>query len=124
MILSIYYFMEPKHDFEISLEEARKLVEAGKKVMLFESNYSEVQLLSETFGIAEEKINIIDINDFQIVYMHYGEEADIKKIAGKFEDAVIVCQHGNTSRVFADALAGNEVKAYSLYRGIAGILSG
>ena len=116
--------MKPKHDFEIEVNEAKKLVEAGKKVMLFESNYSEVQLLSETFSIDEEKVEIIDINDFQIVYMHYGEEAEIKKIAGKFEEAVIVCQHGNTSRVFADALAGNGVKAYSLYRGIAGILSG
>ena len=116
--------MKPKHDIEIEVNEAKKLVEAGKKVMLFESNYSEVQLLSETFSIDEEKVEIIDINDFQIVYMHYGEEAEIKKIAGKFEEAVIVCQHGNTSRVFADALAENGVKAYSLYGGIAGILSG
>lgn len=116
--------MEPKHDFDIDFEEAKKLVEAGKKIMLFESNYSEVQLLSETFGVDEEKVGIIDINDFQIVYMHYGEEDEIKKTASKFEDAVIVCQHGNTSRVFADALAGNGVKAYSLHRGIAGILSG
>ncbi len=116
--------MKPEHDFEIGIEEAKKLVAEGKRVMLFESNYSEVQLLSETFGIDEEKVDMIDINDFQIVYMHYGEEADIKKIASKFEDAVIVCQHGNTSRVFADALADNGVKAYSLYGGIAGILSG
>jgi rhodanese-related sulfurtransferase len=116
--------MKTEHDFEIDIEEAKKLVAEGKKVMLFESNYSEVQLLSETFGIDEEKVEIIDINDFRIVHMHYGEEDEIKKVAGKFEEAVIVCQHGNTSRVLADALAENGVKAYSLYGGIAGILSG
>ena len=72
--------MKPEHDFEIGIEEAKKLVAGGRKVMLFESNYSEVQLLSETFGIDEEKVEIIDINDFQIVYMHYGEEVQIETL--------------------------------------------
>jgi rhodanese-related sulfurtransferase len=113
--------MNANNTAEIDLEEAKKLIANGSKIMLFERSYAEVQVLSETFGVGEDRIGIIDMNDVQVLHMHYGEEADIAKIANKFDNAVIVCQHGNTSRMMVKILANEKVKAYSLIGGTTGI---
>ena len=114
--------MQDNKDLEVALPEAISMVANGSRIMLFESSYSDVQLLSETFSISEESVGIIDMNDFQVLNLHYGEEDGIKKIAGKFEGSVIVCPHGNTSRLMAELLAKEGVKAYSLKGGIEGLL--
>ena len=113
--------MDINDKIEVDLEEAKKLVAKGSEIMLFERSYAEVQVLSETFGVHEDKVRIIDMNDVQTMHMHYGEEEDIKKTAGKFSNAVIVCQHGNTSRMMAKMLAKEGVRAYSLIGGTVGI---
>ncbi len=107
---------------EVDLKEARKKVASGSRIMLFETRYSEVQLLSEAFALKEDEINIIDMNDFHTLNLHYGEEEDLKEIAKKFDESVIVCPHGNTSKMLAEILAKEGVKAYSLKGGIEGML--
>ncbi len=107
-------------ELEIDLEEAKKLAKSGSEIMVLIDNFGDVELVKEILE-AKDNVEEIDFGEARVIVMSLGEPKDLSDLAKKYENAVIVCPHGNTSLRMANALKQIGVHAYSLRGGIAGL---
>jgi rhodanese-related sulfurtransferase len=107
------------NSLEVDAKEAAEITSHGAKVFVLEQEYNDIEFVSET--LKARSAERLDMNDVHPLLMSYGTEEELKKIGKKFDGAVIVCPHGNTSLRLAQALSTIGIKAYSLRKGIAGL---
>lgn len=112
-----------EYGLEIEANEAEQLVRDGANVYIFEQNASDIEFVQEILGAEAGMVHWIDMNDAHPIMMNYGSEEELLSMSEKYDGAVIVCPHGNTSRRFAEALKAFGVRAYSLKKGLTGLRS-
>ncbi len=105
---------------EVDLEDALKLADSGSEVKVLMDNFGDLEFVKGVFN-DKNKIEETDFNEARVIVMNLGDAKDIRDVAKKFENCVIICPHGNTSLRMAVALHHLGVKAYSLQGGIAGL---
>lgn len=108
-------------NLEVDSAQASKLAKSGSAVYVLMENFGDVELVKEV--LKSDKTEEIDFGEAKVIVMNLGEPDDIKDLAKKYENSVIVCPHGNTSLRMAKALQNLGVKAYSLKGGLAGLRS-
>ncbi|MDE1851873.1 MAG: hypothetical protein KGH69_04275 [Candidatus Micrarchaeota archaeon] len=106
-------------ELEINADQASELAKKGSRVFVFSRSPYDGELLKEVLGV--QSVQELDINEVSPIIYGYGDRDEAQKLAASFENAVIVCPHGNTSRIMAEALLQFNVKAYSLKEGMEGL---
>lgn len=109
-------------DMEVSEKEAERLAASGSDVYVLIENFGDVDLVKEVLK-SRGKTEEIDFGEAKTLVMGLGEPDDIKDLAKKYDNSIIVCPHGNTSLRMAKALQNLGVTAYSLKGGLAGLRS-
>ncbi len=106
-------------EMEIDAQQAKVLVQDGKRVYVFINDYGELNFVSESLG-AKGEVHNMDIAIAREIIFNQDKKA-IEKMAAQFKDAIIVCPHGRTSLRFATALKELGIRAYSLHGGTEGL---
>ncbi|BCS90564.1 MAG: hypothetical protein ARM1_0021 [Candidatus Micrarchaeota archaeon] len=96
---------------EISFEEAKPLLEKGKRLVWL--GVEDKSYIAELLGIDESKI--LQLSPQEIFYMH-------PEKAKELEDHPFICYHGNTSRAIGKILESRGVNIKSIKGGITGII--
>lgn len=106
-------------ELEIDARQASELAKKGSKIFVFSRSPYDRELVTEALGAASA--TELDVNEISPLIYGYGDRGEAQRLARTFENAVIVCPHGNTSRIMAEALLQFNVKAYSLKEGMEGL---
>ncbi len=107
-------------ELEIDLEQAKALANDKSKIFVLEQNVGDLEFVQETLD-GKNGAESLDIGEAKALVMGLGDDEDLKGLADKYEGAVIVCPHGNTSLRIASALQRMGVRSYSLRKGLAGM---
>lgn len=108
---------------EVGASEAPEVFARKKPVYVLAETYKDLEVVKRRFGLGDEDVVMVDMNDFYPAIMNYGEDSDLKAIAKKYDGALIVCPHGISSKAFAEAIRSLGANAYSLKGGLEGLAS-
>lgn len=109
-------------DLEVDLNGAQKLANSGSEIIVLADNFGDVELVKEIFK-TDNQVEEVDFGEAKVIVMGLGDRKDLEDLAKKYEKAVIICPHGNTSLRMANALKNMGVTSYSLKGGLAGLRS-
>ncbi|MDE1860726.1 MAG: hypothetical protein KGH72_03325 [Candidatus Micrarchaeota archaeon] len=111
----------PQYGLEIDEREAKEIAGAGAKVFVFWNSQHDLEYVEQVLGARPGNVEGMDIEAARRIVMGGEAASEVRKIGSRFDGAVIVCPHGNTSRRFAEALSAAGIKSYSLRRGLEGL---